>query len=60
MYIPVFPLILDASVPAVPPARVGAAVVRGPHADDAVGDVRGSSVELVVEHQTHSCTDILH
>ena len=46
MYIPVFPLILDASVPAVSPAGDIAVVVYGWHVDDVVGDGRGSSKKL--------------
>ena len=46
MYIPVFPLILDASVPAVSPAGDIAVVVQGWLVDDAMGDGRGSSEKL--------------
>ena len=46
MYIPVFPLILDASVPAVSPAGDIAVVVDCWPVDDAMGDGRGSSKKL--------------
>ena len=52
MYIPVFPLILDASVPAVSPAGDIAVVVDCWPVDDAMGDGGGSSKDLHYNNAT--------
>ena len=55
MYIPVFRLILDASVPAESPAGDIAVVVYGWLVDDVVGDGRGSSKKLQYNKVASRC-----